>query len=127
MFNFIDLQAKNRTDQPIQLKIWLTDKHLKGKLLSSVRRSTSYHVYEKNHAIIKESDRHFRYNELWRTTTTSTTKSLDELITVNFAPILYAMNTDYCRTRNFTYYDYTSAYTALKSPVPCATLAATSA
>jgi vancomycin resistance protein VanW len=122
MYNFVDLQVKNTTDQPIQLSVWLTDKHLKGALRSSKPASAQYHVYEKEHAIVRESDRHFRYNELWREIILPNESARHELVTTNFAPILYAIDEAYCRDRNYAYLNATPAYAALNSTSLYATL-----
>ena len=47
LYNYIDLRARNTTDAPLQLKVWLTDKHLKGQVLSPERIPVKYHVFEK--------------------------------------------------------------------------------
>ena len=53
LYNFIDLKVKNTSAYPWQLKIWLTDNHLKGLILSPHRLPQKFHVFEKNHFFIK--------------------------------------------------------------------------
>ena len=45
-YNYLDYQFKNNTNVHFQLKIWVTDKHIKGELLSSEELLYSYHIYE---------------------------------------------------------------------------------
>ena len=54
LYNFIDLKIKNVSSQPLQLKIWLTDNHLKGQILSDKPSLDKFHVFEKNHYFIKQ-------------------------------------------------------------------------
>ena len=59
LYNFIDLKIKNISDQPLQLKMWITDKHLKGQLLVPKRIESKFHVFEKNHTFIKKDNKYF--------------------------------------------------------------------
>lgn len=110
MYNFVDLQVKNTTNKPIQLAVWLTDKHLKGTLRTDTPLSTHYHIVEKNHAIYQERNRHFRYNELWREVATEGHATSLEYITTNFAPILYPIDAAYCSRLGYTYHNVSAAY-----------------
>src|SRR6056297_3928596 len=49
LYNFIDLKVKNTSTYPFQLKIWLTDNHLKGQILSPRPVPQKFHIFEKNH------------------------------------------------------------------------------
>lgn len=51
--NYIDLQIKNISPFPIQIKIWLTDTHLKCQLLSREVIPQKYHIFEKNHTFVR--------------------------------------------------------------------------
>lgn len=50
--NYIDLQIQNISPFPIQIKIWLTDTHLKCQLLSPEIIPKKYHIFEKNHTFV---------------------------------------------------------------------------
>lgn len=101
LYNYIDLKIKNTTDKPLQLKIWVTDKHLKGQLLSNERIPQKYHVKEKNHFFIKKGNQYFRYNEIWRDERINGITVKEEKITENFAPVLYRVTNEYVQKNDF--------------------------
>lgn len=101
LFNFIDLKVKNISPYALQLKIWLTDKHLKGQLLSQKNCEKKFHLFEKNHYFIKRTNKYFRYNEIWRTTSIQGKKIKEEKIVTNFAPVLYKVNSKYLEKNNY--------------------------
>ena len=45
-YNYIDLQIHNNTDQPYQLLVYLTDKHLAGEWKTDRKPEYTYEVYE---------------------------------------------------------------------------------
>lgn len=65
-YNYIDLRFHNPTNTTFQIRVWLTDDHLKGAIYSSEHTLFSYHVFERNHRFIRENDRLYRENEIWR-------------------------------------------------------------
>src|SRR5574342_609376 len=65
-YNYIDLRFKNSTDQPFQIRVWLTSKHLKGTIYSNEEWDFSYHIKEKNHKFSKLNGQTFREKEIWR-------------------------------------------------------------
>ena len=91
-YNYIDYQLTNTTSHTFQINLWLTDKLLEGELRISEELPYAYHVHEKNHEFIKDGDRYYRKNEIWR-------KKIDkyksgkelavELIAKNFAEVKY--------------------------------------
>lgn len=92
LYNFVDLKIKNSGKQPLQLKIWVTDKHLKAQLLSPEPATEKLSLQEKNHAFIKKGKKFFRYNEIWRIRKIEGKEVGRELIFKNFAPVLYKTN-----------------------------------
>ncbi len=50
-YNHIDLQVKNETEMPFQLKVWLDKTHLRGALISKEHLEETYSVTERNHII----------------------------------------------------------------------------
>lgn len=52
--NYIDLQIKNISQEPLQIKIWLTDTHLKCQLLAPNPIKQKFHIFEKNHTFIQK-------------------------------------------------------------------------
>ncbi|PID84068.1 vancomycin resistance protein [Candidatus Gracilibacteria bacterium] len=100
--NYIDLQIKNTSHSPIQIKIWLTDKHLKGQLLSLNRIPQKFHIFEKNHTFASKNQQYFRYNEIWREEKREGKIQKTQKIATNFAPVLYPINSNYFNQNNFT-------------------------
>ncbi len=92
LYNFVDLKIKNSGQQPLQLKIWIADKHLKAQLLSPEPATEKMSIQEKNHAFIKKEKKFFRYNEIWRIKKTAGKETDRELIFQNFAPVLYKIS-----------------------------------
>lgn len=107
LYNFIDLKIKNISPHPLQLKIWLTANHLKGQILSTHPLREKFHVFEKNHYFIKRGQQYFRYNEIYRTTKINGLVKKTELITTNFAPVLYQITDEYLRSNHFKVLDFT--------------------
>lgn len=87
--NYLDLQAKNVSDRPLQLKLWLTDGYLKGQLLSDAPAARKYHVFQKRHLFARRGDQFFRCNEIHREAFVQGEKVGEELIFTNFAPVAY--------------------------------------
>ena len=106
-YNFIDVKVRNVSMHPLQLKIWLTDSHLKGQVLSPEPIPQKFHVFERNHFFVKRGKRYFRYNEIYRETKIDGRTERIEKITANFAPVLYDVTDEYLRTNNFEVLDFT--------------------
>ncbi|KKQ80813.1 MAG: hypothetical protein UT02_C0002G0038 [Parcubacteria group bacterium GW2011_GWC2_38_7] len=107
LYNFIDLKVKNISTYPLQLKIWLTDNHLKGQILSPRPISEKFHVFEKNHFFIKRGKKYFRYNNIYKETKVDGKVKKIEKITTNFAPVLYDVTDEYLQKNNFKVLDFT--------------------
>ncbi len=93
-YNYIDLRFFNPTEFTFQIKLWLTDNHLKGAILSKEEIPFSYHVFEKNHRFVQENERNFRENEIWRAIIDRKTgnKVNEELLVKNYAEVKYELN-----------------------------------
>ena len=93
-YNYIDLRFFNPTNLTFQIKLWLTDQHLKGAILSDKETPHSYHVFEKNHRFLKEDGRNFRENEIWRQIINRRTgnKVEEELLVTNFSEVKYDLD-----------------------------------
>ncbi len=65
-YNYVDLRFYNPTDQTFQIRVWLTDEHLKGSITSEREWPYSYHVEERNHLFLTRDGRTYRENEIWR-------------------------------------------------------------
>jgi vancomycin resistance protein VanW len=97
-FNYIDLRFHNPTDLTFQIKVWLTDQHLKGAIYADKETPFSYHVFEKNHRFLKKDEVVYRQNEIWRGVINRKTgnKNGEELLVKNFAEIKYDLPQDVC-------------------------------
>jgi vancomycin resistance protein VanW len=93
-YNYGDLRLRNPTDQPFQIRVGLTDRHLRGLIATDRPWPFRYHVEERNHAFRRARDgRVFRDNELWRRTVDRATGATVDLslVTVNHAEVKYAL------------------------------------
>jgi len=108
LYNFVDLKVKNISTYPFQLKIWLTDNHLKGQILSPRPIPQKFHIFEKNHFFIKRGKRYFRYNEIYKEIKIGGQVEKIEKITTNFAPVLYQVTEEYLQKNNFKVLDFTN-------------------
>lgn len=106
LYNFIDLKLKNVSKYPLQLKIWLTDHHLKGQILSPHPIEEKFHLYEKNHYFVKRGAKFFRYNQIFRQTKHQGKVIHEEQITTNFAPTLYEVTPSYLKENEFNVLDF---------------------
>lgn len=91
-FNYRDFRFRNDTDQPIQLRLWLTDKLLEGELRAPRPLEVSYRVIEKEHRFVRQGSRFFRANQLWRETRRKTHGApllMTEKLYSNFAEVKY--------------------------------------
>ena len=90
-YNHIDLQVKNETPNTFQLKLWLDDTHLNGKLLCNSRLTTAFKVEERNH-IIKQQywGGYSRHNQIVQVETDNQGKQSEKLLVENHAILMYS-------------------------------------
>lgn len=93
-YNYIDLRFYNPTDLTFQIKLSVTENHLKGGIFSDAETPLSYHVFERNHRFLKQADKVFRENEIWREMIDRRTgnKTGEELLVKNFAEVKYKLD-----------------------------------
>ncbi len=108
LYNFIDLKVKNISTSPFQLKIWLTNNHLKGQILSLDPIVQKIHIFEKNHFFIKRGHQYFRYNQIYRETKVEGKVIKTEKVTTNFAPVLYKVREEYLLENEVKILDFTN-------------------
>ncbi|TFG68897.1 MAG: vancomycin resistance protein [Anaerolineales bacterium] len=101
MYNTIDLQAQNETESAMQLKLWVTEKHLKGQVLAPEPVPVKYHIIEKHHSFVIYKGRYYRFNEIWREETLEGETVRIEKITTNFSPVMYDVDKNYLEKNNF--------------------------
>ncbi len=98
-YNYVDLKVRNSSSHPLQLCLWLTNTHLKGRLLSDAPAVRKFHIEERNHCFVRSGTRLFRCNELWRETRVQGNTIDESLLTRTVAPVLYAMEEEELRRR----------------------------
>lgn len=93
-YNYIDLRFYNPTDQTFQIRVWVTDKHLKGAIYTEREWQYSYHVFERNHRFIQKGDKVYRANEIWRSVIDRQTgmQLYEERLIDNFAEVKYPVH-----------------------------------
>jgi len=91
MYNYIDYQFKNETDQTFQIKVSIDEGYLKGELLSEKEIEFSYHIVEENHFFTEEDGIFFRNNEVYRVITDKSTGNRIEKkqLLINHAKVMY--------------------------------------
>lgn len=105
LYNFVDLKVRNVSHVPLQLKLWVTDEHLKGQILSALPIPEKFHVFERNHCFIKHGENYFRFNEIYRDMSIAGVAVRTEKMTTNFAPTLYEVTPGYLEKHQFTVVD----------------------
>ncbi|MCT4544282.1 MAG: VanW family protein [Vallitalea sp.] len=66
MYNYLDYQFVNNTNQTFQLITYTTDKYLCGELRSNKEINTKYHIVEENNYFVEENDGFYRNNEIYQ-------------------------------------------------------------
>lgn len=92
-YNYIDLRFYNPTQISFQIRVWLTNQHLKGAVYSDHEWAASYHIEERNHQFHHVEGKNFRENEIWRKVIDKGTgKTLkEELMIHNYAEVKYSI------------------------------------
>nr|WP_255731475.1 VanW family protein [Solibacillus sp. MA9] len=90
-YNYVDFRFYNPTSKSFQIKVWVTDKHLKGAIFANEEIPCSYHIDERNHRFLKSGGKNYRQNEIWRKTIDKGTGQMiqEELLIKNFSEVKY--------------------------------------
>lgn len=90
-YNYVDLRLFNPTRQTFQIRVWLTDNHLKGAVFTDREWPCAYHVEERNHAFLRQGGKHYRRNEIWRLVIDKRTgnRTGEERVIRNFSEVKY--------------------------------------
>lgn len=93
-YNYVDLRFLNPTDLTFQMRVSLTDEHLKGAIYSDRETPYSYHVIEKNHRFTQVEGRNFRENEIWREVIDRRTgnRVREEMLVKNHSEVKYELS-----------------------------------
>jgi vancomycin resistance protein VanW len=92
-YNYVDLRFYNPTDITFQIRVWLTEDHLKGAIYSDREWIYTYHIVEKNHRFLQQDGKNYRENEIWRKIFNRHSGELvkEELAIKNFSEVKYAL------------------------------------
>jgi vancomycin resistance protein VanW len=91
VYNYVDLQFRNDTDQTFQLRVGIGDRSLEGEIFADATTPASYRVFARGERFYRAGAEHFRRNEIWRTVIDRRTGTPlgDELIRENVALVKY--------------------------------------
>lgn len=91
VYNYVDLVVRNDTSQTFQLVTWVDERHLRGELLADAMPEHSYRVEARDELFLRQEDRIFRRNEIWRTVLDRRTGAVvgEELMKKNCALVKY--------------------------------------
>ncbi|WP_066503447.1 VanW family protein [Abyssisolibacter fermentans] len=91
MYNYLDYQFVNNTNQTFQLITYTTDEYLCGELRSDKPIEHSYHIVEENNYFVKEKNGYYRNNEIYRKEIDKKTGNTinKNLVLRNHAKVLY--------------------------------------
>ncbi len=91
VYNYRDLQIRNDTGSPVQLKIWIEDTKLCGAWRTNIEPTETYQVYEKEQYMKRELfGKYSRHNVLYRKVCDVEGNELaDEYVTENHALMMY--------------------------------------
>jgi vancomycin resistance protein VanW len=91
VYNYVDLQFRNDTDQTFQLRVGVGDRYLEGEILAEETPPASYRVFARGERFYRAGADYFRRNEIWRTLIDRRTGTPlgDELIRENVALVKY--------------------------------------
>jgi vancomycin resistance protein VanW len=91
MYNYLDYQFTNNTDNIYQIVVYTTETHLCGELRSTNELKYCYNVVEENHYYTKEEDGYYRNNEIYKKIFNKDTNTLidKKLIIKNHSKVIY--------------------------------------
>ena len=95
-YNYVDLRFHHPTRQSFQLRVWLTDKHLKGLIRSDLPWPFTYSVFERNHRFQYLAGVYYRGNEIWRRVVCRDTGAAvsEEILMRNWALVKYPLTAE---------------------------------
>jgi len=90
-YNYIDFRFKNTTEYTFQIRVWVTDRHLRGAIFTKEEVANSYHIEEREHEFYKKDGKTFRRNEIWRRTVNKRTGDYEheEMLIKNNSEVKY--------------------------------------
>jgi len=92
-YNYLDFALKNDTNETFEVRLWLDSKYLNGEIRSKDEPTVTYHVFEKDHAFIKDetTGKYYRKNTICRQTIDKRTGNIinEEELYKNFSETKY--------------------------------------
>ena len=91
VYNYVDLQFRNDTDQTFQLRVGVSDRYLEGEIRADVAGATTYRVFAQGERFLRTGADYFRRNEIWRSVIDRRTgrTTAEELVRENVALVKY--------------------------------------
>lgn len=91
VYNYLDYQFKNNTDNTYQLITYTTDEYLCGELRSLHEQKLSYHIIEKDMNFSLEEDGYYRNNKVFRRIINKIDGNIidEKLIVRNHSKVMY--------------------------------------
>lgn len=91
MYNYLDYQFTNNTDNMFQIIVYTDDTHLCGELRCLKKLEHSYHIVEEDQYYSFESDGYYRNNKIYREIYDKNSGSLisKKLIIANHSKVMY--------------------------------------
>ncbi|MFY0644369.1 MAG: VanW family protein [Bacteroidia bacterium] len=89
-YNYIDLIVKNNSAFTFQIKLWIDDTYLQGKLICDTVLNASYKIEERNHHVKKQWwGGYSRHNEIVKIVTNKNGEIHESLLAENNAIMMY--------------------------------------
>jgi vancomycin resistance protein VanW len=91
VYNYVDLVVRNDTTTTYQLRVRVTEHHLRGELRADRPGALAYRVEARDEQFLRVGERVFRRNEIWRTTSSVRTGAVlgEQLVKANCAVVRY--------------------------------------
>lgn len=94
-YNLIDLQVQNTSAVPWQIVFELTEETLSAQVRTVADTGYRYKIKEEQHAFVSAKNTVFRYNQIWRRTSTVSGDEIKyEQVCTNFAPVMYSVTNE---------------------------------
>ena len=100
-YNYLDYRVSNRTSTAFQFRLCRDERQLIGELRAERLPELAYHVFERDAAFERTSDKTFRRNSIWRTIVDRRTgRTLtEERLYLNRGEVLYPLPSGYTGSR----------------------------
>lgn len=90
-YNYLDFMFRNGSPRTFQVRAWVGSDHLRGEIRSEGPLEGVYTVEERHHRFVREGNKVFRENQLWRIVTDPATSRVlkEELLMENHVEVRY--------------------------------------